>query len=265
MAHVVAARFPAGKLTDNIGNARLPHNKRPERFQGRSCGRTRTDECVNKVVQPGIGQDWAGSLPLFPRRVGAELAESYEIDDFRLKRLLFGRLEKPGVVHVYSANCRAGERLRAQILTPVLPLGGGLAPAFAVVAQSLPYSADVHKLPFGLPAGFSAVVAPPPSELVAAVQDRLTGAKYYPGPVIDTRTLVSGRCYLVVWSPRNQMGKYALQVGHSWPLSSLYWLRVPVFWWQIRGWYGLSRAVAIGGVVGLAAVMALAWALFRRR
>jgi hypothetical protein len=64
------------------------------------------------------------------------------------------------------ADCRAGERLRVQMLVPMLPLGGSVVPAFAVVAQSLPYSADTQKLPFALPAGFSAVVAPPPSELV---------------------------------------------------------------------------------------------------
>ena len=68
-----------------------------------------------------------------------------------------------------------------------------------------------------LPAGYSAVVANPPLELGASVEDRLTRARYYPGTVVDTRTLVSGRCYIVVWSPKNQMGKYALQIGHQWP------------------------------------------------
>ncbi len=134
-----------------------------------------------------------------------------------------------------------------------------------MAAQSLPYSADVHKLPFELPAGYSAVVAPPPGDLVAPLQDRLTGAHYYPGPVIDTRTLVSGRCYIVVWSPRNQMGKYALQVGHHWPLSSFYWLKTPLFWWRIRGWYGLSRTAAYVAGAGALAGLAVAWSLLKRR
>jgi len=220
---------------------------------------------VNKIVQTGVSQDWAGSLPLFPCNVGGELAQSCELDDFRVKRLLFARLETPSAIHVYSANCGAGERLRVQMLTPSLPLGAGVAPAFAVVAQSLPYSADVHKLPFDLPAGYSAVVAPPPAELAVPLQDRLTGVNFYPGPVVDTRTLVSGRCYVVVWSPRNEMGKYVLQVGHSWPLSSLYWLRMPAFWWQIRGWYGLSRAAMYAGVAGALGTAALVWSLLRRR
>jgi len=69
----------------------------------------------------------------------------------------------------------------------------------------------------------------------------------------------------VVWSPRNQMGKYALQVGHHWPLSSLYWLKTPVFWWRIRGWYGLSRTAAYMAATSALAGLAVAWALFKRR
>ena len=55
---------------------------------------------MSKVVQPGVGQDWAGSLPLFAHNVGGDLTQSYEIDDFRAKRLLFSRLDRPGAVHV---------------------------------------------------------------------------------------------------------------------------------------------------------------------
>jgi hypothetical protein len=210
------------------------------------------------------GREWAGSLPEFPQYVGHDLTHSYELQGFRSKRLLFGRLERPGDVHVYSVDCHAGARLRAQILVPVLPLGGGLAPAFAVVAQSLPYSADAQRLPLKLPAGYSAVVAHPPVELVSPVQDRLTKAQYYPGPVVDTRTLVSGRCYFVVWSPDRHMGKYVLQIGHLWPLSWLYWLRTPLFWWRIRGWYGLSRAKAYVAAATALVVLGFVVRLARR-
>ena len=160
-------------------------------------------------------------------------------------------------MHVFRADCRAGDRIRVQMLVPVLPVGGAVVPAFAVVAQSLPYSADVHKLPFTLPAGLSAVVAPPPTELVTPIADALTNVRYYPGPTIDTKTLVGGRAYIVVWSPHNHMGKYVLQIGSRWPMRWTYWAQIPLFWWQIRGWFGLSRAaayLALAGVVGLGAL-----------
>lgn len=204
-----------------------------------------------------VSADLAGSLPVFPLAPGATLPSSLALPDFRQKRLLFQRLAQPGQVHVYRAECRAGERLRVQMLMPALPGGGAVAPAFAVVAQSLPYSADVRKLPFKLPAGYSAVVAPPPAELMTPLRDVLTRAYYYPGPVIDTRTLVGGRCYIVVWSPQQQMGKYVLQLGHTWPWRGGYWAQVPFYWWQIRGWFGLSRKaayVAAGGLL-LAALL----------
>lgn len=189
---------------------------------------------------------------------------SHRLSSFQPKRLIFNRLGQPGQVHVYSAECRAGERLYVQMLVPMLPVGGSVTPAMAVVAQSLPYSADVQKLPISMPAGYSAVVANPPTQLVAPVRDVLTRVRYYLGPAIDTRTLVGGRAYIVVWSPHNHMGKYVLQVGHRWPLRWTYWVQLPYFWWRIRGWFGLSRAAMVAALGGLALLMLLLGALKRR-
>ena len=213
-------------------------------------------------TQPArVSADLAGSLPEFPGVPGSTLPSSLALPSTQQKRLVFNRLGQPGQVHVYRADARAGDRLRVQLLVPALPLGGAVVPAFAVVAQSLPYSADVQKLPFALPAGFSAVVAPPPTELVAPTADMLTRARYYLGPTIDTKTLVGGRAYIVVWSPHNHLGKYVLQVGHRWPIRWTYWAQLPFFWWKIRGWFGLSRAAAyaamLGGTLALAATVAL--------
>ncbi len=215
--------------------------------------------------KPITGVDLAGSRPLFPGTPGSQLIDSLPLPDFTAKRLLFNQFTQPGQVHVYSADCRAGDRIRVQMYVPVLPRGGTVVPAFAVVAQSLPYSADVHQLPVDIPAGFSAIVAPPPGELLQPVEDVLTGVRYYPGPLIDTRTLVGGRCYLVVWSPHNHMGKYVIQVGHRWPLRWTYWVQLPLYWWQIRSWFGLSRAPAYvaGGLLLLGGL--LAWSGYRAR
>jgi hypothetical protein len=213
-------------------------------------------------TQPArIASDLAGSLPDFPGVPGSNLPNSLALPSFQQKRLLFNRIAQPGQIHVYRADCRAGERLRMQMLVPVLPLGGSVVPAFAVVAQSLPYSADVQKLPFSLPAGFSAVVAPPPNELVTPIADALTRVRYYPGPTIDTKTLVGGRAYVVVWSPHNHMGKYALQIGYRWPMRWTYWAQLPYFWWRIRGWFGLSRAAAYATGIGLVAAAAVTLAI----
>ncbi len=209
------------------------------------------------------GTDLAGTQPFFPCLPGEKLADALNINEVRTKRLVFNRLRAPGQVHVYSAECVAGEQLRVQMFVPVLPLGGAVVPAFGVIAQSLPYSADVRKLPVELPAGYSAVVAPPPSDLVQPVEDILTRVRYYPGPIVDTRTLVGGRCYIVVWSPHMHMGKYVLQVGHRWPTAMGYWARVPFYWWQIRGWFGLTRAAAYYAGAAVAAFATLALLLRR--
>ena len=209
--------------------------------------------------------DFAGSLPLFPKVPGSTLATSSSVPGFRRKQLLFNRLGRPGQIHVYSAECHAGERLRIQSCVPVLAMGGAVMPACAVIAQSLPYSADVQKLPVDLPAGYSAVVAPPPGTLGLPVRDLLTRVEYYPGPLIDTRTLVSGRCYIVVWSPNNQMGKYVLQIGNSWSWNLGYWLQLPRYWWQIRGWFGRSRTAAYVVLIGLVIAAGLLANFYRRR
>ncbi|MEX1019800.1 MAG: hypothetical protein WDZ49_09080 [Litorilinea sp.] len=202
----------------------------------------------------------AGCVPVFPTEVGDSLARSKELSTLRRRQIIYGRIDQPGRIHVYSAECMAGERLRVQLLAPRLPFGRSLAPSFAVVAQSLPYSADTQKLPVDLPAGYSAVVAPAPGELASPARDPLTHTEYYTGPIVDTRTLVGGRCYVLVWSPSGQMGKYALRVGSAWPWRFGYWLRLPYFWWQIRGWFGLSRG---GAWVALALVLLALVALMR--
>ena len=212
---------------------------------------------------PGV--DLAGSHPLFPGLPGEKLVNGLPIDKFSQKRLIFNQIDKPGQVHIYKADCRADERLRVQMFVPVLSRGTTVVPAFAIIGQSLPYSGDVQKLPVELPQGYSAIVAPPPTKLLQPVEDLLTRARFYPGPVIDSRTLVGGKCYLAVWSPHNQMGKYVIQTGHRWPMHPTYWASIPLFWWQIRGWFGLNRSGAVGAVAGVALVgLITAWLLKRK-
>ena len=226
---------------------------------------------MSDLLKPGDVQasppsvDLAGSRPHFSGTPGAQLTNSLPVADFNQKRLIFNEFNRPGQVHVYSAECRAGDRIRVQMYVPVLPRGGAVTPAFAVVGQSLPYSADVHQLPVELPSGYSAIVAPPPSRLLQPVQDVLTRVRYYPGPMIDTRTLVGGRCYLVVWSPTNQMGKYVLQTGHRWHLRWTSWLQLPYFWWQIRGWFGLSRSAGYSALAVILSILLLLVAWRRKK
>ena len=212
---------------------------------------------------PGV--DLAGSVPCFPSRPGDRLVTALPLGSFAEKRLIFNQLDKPGQVHIYRAECVAGERLRAQMYVPVLPRGGTAVPAIAVIGQSLPYSADIKDVPVELPKGYSAIVAPPPSELLQPVEDLLTRVRYYPGPVIDTRTLVGGHCYLAVWNPHNHMGKYVIQTGHRWPMRITYWASIPLFWWQIRGWFGLNRGGAVSAVLGLALMGFVAAWLMRQQ
>ena len=217
---------------------------------------------------PPVQMELAGSLPLFAGPVGGSIAASEPLASFRRKQLLFNRIVQAGQVHVYRADCAAGERLRVQVMVPVLKHGGALAPAVAVVAPGLPYQGEIPNLPIKLPAGCASLIAMPPTVLMAPMKDMLTRATYYPGPVIDSRTLVGGRCYILVWSPQNNVGKYVLQVGHAWSFSWRYWLQVPRFWWQIRGWFGLSRwqaYAALGGAVALGLVARRAMRWWRRR
>src|SRR5215211_6704219 len=115
----------------------------------------RSEPTVTPSQPSNITSDLAGSTPIFARGVGGTLVTSAEMDDFRQRHIIFNRLDRPGCVHVYRADCRAGERLRVQMLTPVLPGGGAIVPAMAVIAQSLPYDGDSAKLPLTLPAGYS--------------------------------------------------------------------------------------------------------------
>lgn len=214
--------------------------------------------------KPHVNAELAGSLPVFLARVGGSFATSTKLPNFRRKQLVFSRFARPGTVHVYRADCRAGERLRVQVLTPVLPGGGAVTPAVAVVAQSLPYANRELHLPLALPKGYSAVAMDPPNRLLTPMRDLLTRACYFPGPVLETHTLVGGRCYIVVWSPQNLMGKYVLHVGTEWSWSVGYWLASLGIWWRIRGWFGLSRRALYLAAVFLLMAALLVWRGTRR-
>jgi hypothetical protein len=60
------------------------------------------------------------------------------------------------------------------------------------------------------------------------------------------------------------MGKYVLQVGQRWPLQWSYWAQLPIYWWRIRGWFGLSRAALVGAIAGMTLLGALMIGLLRR-
>jgi len=223
-----------------------------------------TEVGTKSGTRPVPGVDLAGSVPVFGSRPGSQLVEGESFADFSQKRLIFGAFTRLGETHVYRVDCKAGDRLRAQMFVPVLPRGGSVVPTIAIVARSLPYSADAEKLPLELPHGYSAIVAPPPSELLQPVKDVLTRVHYYPGPLIDSRTLVGGRCYLVVWTPHNRMGKYVISIGHRWHLRWSYWVQLPLYWWRIRGWFGLSRTAALYVLAGVLLVVLTVAALLRR-
>lgn len=207
--------------------------------------------------------DLARSRVRFPAQPGSTPATSLNLPDLRHKQLIFNQLELPGRVHVYRADCPAGARLRVHVLTPHLQTGRAVTPAVAVVAQSLPYHAAGADLPIPLPAGYSAVTLMPPDELLIPAKDWLTGALYYSGPIVDARTLVGGRCYVVVWSPDNAMGRYMLQVGYAPQSRGRAMLQAPWVWWRVRGWYGKSRRTAVWLPAALLLLGAMLFALLR--
>jgi len=97
--------------------------------------------------------DLAGSLPEFPGVPGSTLPASLPVRGFQQKRLLFNRLGQPGQVHVYRTDCRAGDRLRVQMLVPVLPLGGSVVPALPWWRRACPTAPTYISCPSACPLG----------------------------------------------------------------------------------------------------------------
>ena len=83
--------------------------------------------------RPVSGVDLAGSVPVFGSRPSSRLIDGDSFTDFSRKRLIFGAFTQLGQTHVYRVDCKAGDRLRAQLFVPVLPRGGSVLPTFAVV------------------------------------------------------------------------------------------------------------------------------------
>lgn len=197
------------------------------------------------------------SLACFPSGVGPSLATATNLGDPTAKQVIYGALDRPGAVHVYRFDCPAGQRLRVQVLAPILQSGRALSPAVAVLAQGVRSEPGDVALPLTPPAGYAVITVEPPARLTAPLVDRWTGARFYAGPLIDQRTLVGGRCYIVVWSPDKQPGKYLLQVGYARRQGRLAGLFA---WWRIRGWFGMSR---VAGYVAVAVALLVLWMIAR--
>ncbi len=208
-------------------------------------------------VEPVLPLHLAGSLVYILEGAGGSLAAATMLEGVTRCAVVLNQIDHPGRVHVYRADCPAGTRLRVQLLTPSLAAGRALTPAMAVLAQGAPVSSDGLKPPVTIPAGYRAQVVAPPKAQPSAQTDALTGATFLAGLAIDTRTLVGGRVYVVVWSPENLMGKYALQIGHTPVHDWGRWLLALWVWWRVRGWFGLKRTaayVALAGVLFLALI-----------
>jgi hypothetical protein len=195
-------------------------------------------------VEPVLPLHLAASRVRILEGAGRSLAVATPLGGMTRCSVVLNTIDHPGRGHVYRADCPAGTRLRVQVLIPSLAAGRALNPAVAVLAQGAPASNNSLKLPVSVPAGYSAQVAAPAKTQPQTHTDALTGATFAVGRTIDTRTLVGGRVYVVVWSPDNLMGKYALQVGYAPVHEWGQWLLAPWIWWQVRGWFGLGRTAA---------------------
>lgn len=195
---------------------------------------------------PQGSSELTASHARFLSAVGATLATATDLGDPARKQAIYSALDRPGAVHVYRLDCPAGQRLRVQVLAPILQAGRALSPAVALLAHGVRSGVGQLTLPLNLPGGYAAVAVEPPAKLTLPQVDRWTGARFYAGPLIDERTLVGGRCYIVVWSPDKQLGKYLLQVGYARRQGRLGGL---LAWWRVRGWFGMSRAAGYVAVV----------------
>jgi hypothetical protein len=218
-------------------------------------------------LEPVLPIHLAGSMVRFPAGAGGTLAAATPLGDVARCSVVFNQIDHPARVHVYRADCPAGTRLRVQALMPALSAGRAVAPAVALLAQGAPGGSDGLKPPVMIPAGYSAKVLAPPKLQPSAQVDALTGASFLAERAIDTRTLVGGRVYVVVWSPDNLMGKYVLQIGYAPVHEWGQWLSAPWVWWRVRGWFGLKRTAAymVLAVVLLLALLALLGWNRRRR
>ena len=209
---------------------------------------TPASSSLSPSSEPTLPLHLAGSLVRLLRGAGVALASATSLTDVTRCQVILNQFDHPGRAHVYRADCSAGTRLRVQLLTPALSVGRALTPAVAVLAQGIPAGGDALKLPVTVPAGYSAQTIAPPKRQTRMQTDALTGAGFFPGRAIDTKTLVGGRVYVVVWSPRQSDG----QVCHAdWTYAGSRMGAMAVGPVGLVARTRLVRSVADGGVCGV--------------
>lgn len=130
-------------------------------------------------------------------------------------RAVYGWLESPTDIDVFTFELKEPSRLRASSLVPVCPDYEAFLPAFAVVGPGLPIPDD--PLPFGLPKGCGAAVIynPQTEGNRDTFFEPFTSKNYYRGPYFDQVLTTPGTWYIYYWDPAGRGGDYVAVFGFT--------------------------------------------------
>ena len=196
---------------------------------------------------------------------GPDKALAFDQPD--VDRIFYTNLNAPGKIDFYTFQANAGLAFKAKILIPRTDPNSKFRPALALFGPGLPQpdSSELYSVPFNLPLnnGLVTSVADKAQDdksdgvLYSKYDESYTQANFWEGQTLLRQLPQSGTYYLVVFSPNNQTGKYALEVGDRDATGLKETLAFPVWWFGVRFWFGDGLTPAIVGLLILLLIAAI--------
>ncbi len=201
---------------------------------------------------------------------GPDKALAFDQPD--VERIFYTGLNAPGKIDFYTFQGNAGLAFKAKILIPRTDPNSRFRPALALFGPGLPQpdTTELFSVPFNLPANNGLVTSiadkaqddQTDNALYSKYDESYAQAKFWEGQTLLRQLPQSGTYYLVVFSPSNQTGKYALEVGDHDATGLKETLAFPVWWFGVHFWFGDTLTPTIVVLVILLLIAAIIFGRF---
>ena len=185
--------------------------------------------------------------------------DSTQIENLSTSFAFYRQIETRAQVDTYTFEARSGENFHAGINIPAVSGLENYGVSVALLGPGIP-QVDQNAIPIGYPEGFGAIIFP--TIVGEDFFEPFTQTNYWGRQNIDFTLPESGTYYLLVWNPENKFGKYVLDTGTQEVFSPADLVRFPLWWLQVKLYFGLSPILVAGPPAAL--VLFAVWRILRR-
>jgi hypothetical protein len=170
------------------------------------------------------------------------ISKAVLIDDPLVSHAVYGEIKEKRQVDYIKFNIKKGETLHIELSVPLIKGNMEFKPSVAVIGKGLPCNSN--NTAFIVPEGYGFFILNSENKYKKAFEP-FTQTSYLEKKRIQMLMPVTGECYLAVFSPEYDFGKYLVAIGDKEKLSIKDIAVFPILWYKVKYWFSPVRAVSI--------------------